>query len=242
MICKRILRSVFFVLSYPIRLAVRCELLNTAHRQDIEPMLYNKATESTADYVLKHMIKVDSVSSSLELLTMALEKADLAKNSLLICEFGVYSGATINHIASRTKQTVYGFDSFEGLPEQWRDRIGKGYFKVDALPKVKSNVSLVKGWFDKTLPEFISEHQGQPIGFIHVDCDLYSSTKTIFEVLAQQIQPGCVIVFDEYFNYPGWEEGEYKAFQEFIKDTGLAYEYIGYNRRHEQVAVKIKAK
>jgi len=48
-----------------------------------------------------------------------------------------------------------------------------------------------------------------------------------------------VIVFNEYFNYPGWQEGEYKAFQEFISDTGLSYEYIGYNHLHEQVAVKI---
>ena len=91
------------------------------------------------------------------------------------------------------------------------------------------------------LPPFIKE-QPQPIAFIHIDCDLYSSTKTVFELLGRRIQPGCVIVFDEYFNYPGWQDGEFKAFQEFIQHSGLAYDYIGYNRRHEQVAVKIKAK
>jgi predicted O-methyltransferase YrrM len=236
---KKILQKVFLFLSYPVRLAVRCEVLNTAHVQDIERASYRRATESTADYVIKHMIKVNSVSSSMELLTMAIGKADLGKNNIVL-EFGVYSGATINHIASLTTQPIYGFDSFEGLPEQWRDRIGKGYFKVDALPKVPSNVSLIKGWFDATLPAFIKEHE-EPIGFIHVDCDLYSSTKTIFDLLGKRIQPGCVIVFDEYFNYPGWEQGEHKAFQEFIKQTGFAYEYVGYNRRHEQVAVKIKS-
>jgi hypothetical protein len=236
---KLFLRNAFLFLSYPIRVLVRYELRNIAVIQDIERAQYRKATESTADYVLKHMIKVDSVSSKTELLTMAMRQADLGENSL-ICEFGVYSGATINHIASLASQPVYGFDSFEGLPEKWRDGIQKGAFKPATLPRVQSNVSLIKGWFDETLPAFIKEHK-EPIGFIHIDCDLYSSTKTIFDILEQRICPGCVIVFDEYFNYPGWEEGEHKAFQEFIRHTGLRYEYIGYNRRHEQVAVKIKA-
>jgi hypothetical protein len=180
------------------------------------------------------------VTSSLDLLNMAIAKADLGDKKL-ICEFGVYSGGTINHIASLTRQPVYGFDSFEGLPEHWRDRIGKGHFKVASLPKVRPNVTLVKGWFNETLPTFIKEH-GEPVGFIHIDCDLYSSTKTVFELLAPRIHPGCVIVFDEYFNYPGWENGEHKAFQEFIQGAGLAYEYIGYNRCYEQVAVIIKAR
>ena len=77
------------------------------------------------------------------------------------------------------------------------------------------------------------------MGFIHIDCDLYSSTKTIFDLLKERIKPGCVLVFDEYFNHPSWEEDEYKAFMEFIAETGLKYEYIGYNRLHEQAAVRI---
>jgi hypothetical protein len=183
------------------------------------------------------MRNVDSVSKNSELLTMAMARADLEKNNL-VCEFGVYSGNTINHISSLTSRTVYGFDSFEGLPERWRDGFGKGHFEVTSLPKVRPNVSLIKGWFSNTLPEFIKEHD-ESVGFLHVDCDLYSSTKTIFEFLESRIHPGCIIVFDEYFNYPDWENGEYRAFQEFIARTGLKYEYIGYNRRHEQVAVKI---
>ena len=47
------------------------------------------------------------------------------------------------------------------------------------------------------------------------------------------------IVFDEYFNYPDWENGEFKAFQEFISESGLKYNYISYNRNHQQCAVKI---
>jgi Methyltransferase domain len=237
---KRILKKAFLVLTSPIRYSIRYELSKQPDHlgRDIGKVLQRRATESSTDYVEKHMKNVDSVSSKRKLLTMAMEKADLDRNTL-ICEFGVYSGKTINHIASLAMRTVYGFDSFEGLPERWGDGFGKGHFKVSTLPKVRPNVVLIKGWFDKTLPAFIKD-RGESIGFLHVDCDLYSSTKTIFEILSHRIHPDCVIVFDEYFNYPSWQDGGYKAFHEFLERTGLGYEYIGYNRLGEQVAVRIK--
>lgn len=48
-----------------------------------------------------------------------------------------------------------------------------------------------------------------------------------------------VIVFDEYFNYDGWRQGEFRAFQEFVTEANLGYEYLTYNHRHQQVAVRI---
>jgi predicted O-methyltransferase YrrM len=205
--------------------------------KDIAFELQRRALRSTADYIQLKMNTVNSVTSSLELLSKSLEKVDFSRNGL-ICEFGVFSGCSINHIAMQVNQTVYGFDSFEGLPERWRDGFDKAHFKVTHLPKVHSNVTLVKGWFDRTLPEFLQEHV-EPINFMHVDCDLYSSTKTIFELCANRIISGTVIVFDEYFNYDGWENGEYKAFQEFVVANKIRYQYLGYNRIHEQAAVII---
>ena len=239
---RQILNNFFLTLSWPLRFAIRRELKDHAlnfQEQDLKLILQRRAAESSADYVVAHMKTVDSTTSRTELLTLALKQADLAKNPI-ICEFGVFTGNTINHIASIVSGIVYGFDSFEGLPERWRDGYTKGTFKVTALPKVRSNVTLIKGWFDQTLPPFLQQHK-EPIGLLHIDCDLYSSTKIIFDLLAPQIRPGCVIVFDEYFNYPGWEEGEYKAFQEYLAMAGLGYDYIGYNCINEQVAVKIKS-
>jgi hypothetical protein len=57
--------------------------------------------------------------------------------------------------------------------------------------------------------------------------------------MKNRIRNGTVILFDEYFNYPGWELHEFKAFQEFIAHTGLSYRYIGVVPSHQQVAVKI---
>jgi len=69
----------------------------------------------------------------------------------------------------------------------------------------------------------------------HIDCDLYSSTKTVFDWLKPRIRAG-TIVFDEYFNYPNWHQHEFKAFKEFVEECHVKYEYLGYARI--QAAVK----
>ena len=204
--------------------------------QDIKYELAKRANKTTVDYVEKYMRDVSSVHTKWRLLDLALKEVTV--NGLYM-EFGVFQGETINYIAKNTQAKVYGFDSFDGLPEFWRDGFEKGVFKVDHLPKVKKNVSLIKGWFDKTLPKFLEEKADEQIAFLHIDCDLYSSTKTIFDCLKDRIKPGTVIVFDEYFNFPGWENDEFKAFKEFIEKSGINYKYITYNYLSEQVALKI---
>ena len=145
----------------------------------------------------------------------------------LFLEFGVRSGSTINFISARKPaETVYGFDSFEGLPEAWGGFFGeKGTFARADLPAVNPNVRLIKGWFDQTLPGFVAEHD-QAVSFMHVDSDLYSSAKSIFDCLAGRIRPGTIIVFNEYFNYPNWQEHEYRAFREFCERCEVRYEYL----------------
>jgi hypothetical protein len=224
----------------PLRWAFRFELERRRNMdsQDIALALQREALAETVAYAKQHLMDVNSVDSYLELLSFALTQ--VKNKDGLYLESGVFSGCTVNHIAGQIDRTVYGFDSFEGLPERWRDGIDAGQFKPrgGVLPKVRPNVELVKGWFDKTLPSFLGRYP-ENVSFIHVDCDLYSSTKTIFTCLGPRVQPGTVIVFDEYFNYFGWKEGEFKAFQEFISSEHLKYEYLSYNRTSQQVCVRI---
>jgi hypothetical protein len=156
---------------------------------------------------------------------------DLVLKEGLWLEFGVFSGKSINYFSQFTDKNIYGFDSFEGLPEKW-DRpdinFHKGFFKVNLLPQVRKNVKLIKGWFNETLPYFMEEHK-EPITFIHIDCDLYSSTKTIFDLLGKKICNGCVIVFDELINYPNFHLNEWKAWEEFVKEYEIEFEWIGVN-------------
>ena len=159
------------------------------------------------------------------------------KENTLWLEFGVASGNTINYISKFTKYNVYGFDSFEGLPEKWRDGFEKGTFNRNGnLPQVNDNVILIKGWFKDTLYQFI-HNKNKKISFIHIDCDLYSSTKCILETLKEFININCIIVFDELINYPGFDgdTGELKAFYEFITENKINYKWIGMNG--EKVAV-----
>lgn len=172
------------------------------------------------------------------------------KENTLWLEFGVASGNTINYISRFTNDKVHGFDSFEGLPEKWRDGFEKGAFNRDGFfPEVNGNVTLIKGWFDAVLPDFIKAHSGKKVSFIHIDCDLYSSTKYILNALKAHMDTDCIVVFDELVNYPGFdgETGELKAFYEFITENEVDYEWIGMNGvpmgmsgySHENVALVI---
>jgi hypothetical protein len=195
------------------------------------------ALASTAHYVEQKMWHTPSFTDNHHLLDYAVSQM---QNEGLICEFGVYKGKSINRIAAAVKGTVHGFDSFEGLPEFWRDGYQKGKFATKGvLPQARENVKLHIGWFSDTLPAFVQEYPDDA-AFLHIDCDLYLSTKTVFQYFGARIRPGTIIVFDEYFNYPFWEQGEYRALQEFIAETGLDYEYIAYNKHAEQVAIRIR--
>jgi hypothetical protein len=201
------------------------------------------ASEESARYALEHMRAVPNFSTDYDLHEWV-AKTQLDSKLLsdgYILEFGVATGRTLNQFAHwLPHKYVYGFDGFEGLPEDWTSRMRKGFFARSNLPRVRRNCQLVVGWFDQTLPTFkqnkIKDH---PIALLHVDCDLYSSTVTILNTLRANIVPGTVIVFDEYMNYPGWELDEFKAWQEHCAKYGVKYEYIGRVSRHQKVAIRV---
>jgi len=159
----------------------------------------------------------------------------------LYLEFGTYKGKSMNIMGNlKPNTTFYCFDSFEGLPEDWHIGVDKGTFGIEGnVPNLRPNVRPVKGWFDKSLPEFAQQHEGETIAFMHIDCDLYSSTKTVFESLGHMIVPGTVILFDEYLSIPVDGDCEYKAFMEFLEQSGMGMEYIGKIRGHNQVAARV---
>jgi predicted O-methyltransferase YrrM len=197
--------------------------------------LQRRATIAAADFVTTRMPDALHFSNKFDLLTYAVQQAPPG----LALEFGVFKGTTINHLArAAPKRHFFGFDSFEGLPEHWT---GARYSPVNfdrrgKKPRVPANVSLIKGWFDATLPAFLAREMGR-IGFIHIDCDIYASTKTVLELTVPRLRPGALIVFDEFFNYKGYELHEYKAFFEVTERFDLACRFIGY--AGQQVAVVV---
>lgn len=218
----------------------RIARIATPHNiRDLKLELQRLATKSTAEFILKEMSSVQSVGGWEAVHNVASEHVEADG---LILEFGVFSARTTNYIAQIfPERIIHGFDSFEGLPEVWRDGFNQSHFARNDLPEVRENIVLHKGWFDDSIPVFLSEVGSDiHVAYLHVDCDLYSSTKTIFDYLGNFFVDGTVIVFDEYFNYPGWEQGEHLAFQEFLSESGFEFEWITYNYAHEQAAVKLK--
>ena len=196
------------------------------------------ALDQTVEFIETHLPSVFSFDNRYSLFRYLVKLMPSTENGL-VCEFGVAGGKSINFLSRlMPDRTLHGFDSFEGLPEDWASRLPKGAFK-QAVPEVASNVRLYQGWFSDTLSPFLTKNTGDA-DFLNIDCDLYSSTKTVFELFAPRILPGTVIFFDEFFNYPGWQDGEFKAFIEFVETSGMNFEYLGYNNRGTQLAVQMK--
>jgi hypothetical protein len=156
----------------------------------------------------------------------------------LVLEFGVRFGTSIRQISTLVDQDVHGFDSFQGLPESWHSEPKGTYSTKGVIPSVPQNVTLHDGWFEEILPGFVEQYP-EPVRFMNIDCDIYSSTKTILENFAKQIIPGTVIVFDEYIGNEHWRKDEFKAFQEAVLKYDWKYEYLCFSFVTKQVVVRI---
>lgn len=191
-------------------------------------------------FIIKNLYKVPRFKNRHELFSHSINKVQIHG---LFSEFGVYKGESINYIASLVpEEIVYGFDSFMGLPEDFTNKYKKGEFRLNKLPLVLNNIKLIVGLFQESLDGFLKEHR-ENIAFIHMDADLYSSTKYVLFKLANEkrFQKGTVIQFDELFYYPEWWiKGEYKAFLEFVKYFNVKFQYIGHcSPFNGKVSVKI---
>lgn len=149
-------------------------------------------------------------------------------------EFGVGEGTSTALIAEHL--TVIGFDSFEGLPEDWREGYPKGSFACEE--PIVDNAHFITGLFENTLEDWGSWENIEKVALVHIDCDLYSSTKTVFDHLGTKIltdKP--VIVFDEWHGYEGCEKYEQRAWKEFAERTGVEWRVLGHG--HQQWGIKI---
>jgi hypothetical protein len=119
-----------------------------------------------------------------------------------------------DHLTAPTAQFV-GFDSFAGLPEDWQTGAPKGEFNVGGPPVFPDpRVSLVQGWFDQTLPGWELPDHDQLI--VNIDCDLYSSTRTVLTWLAPHLRPGSLVYFDDLLD----PDHELRALREWTDAPG----------------------
>ncbi len=117
-------------------------------------------------------------------------------------EFGVYKGGSFKHIARRfthAESRLYGFDSFEGLPEAWGEKADRGYFSTEGRhPDIDDpRATFIKGWFQNTLPGFLAANPIRHTVLVHFDADLYSSTLFLMSSLWHFV-PEYYFIFDEF--------------------------------------------
>jgi hypothetical protein len=164
----------------------------------------------------------------------------IAQQKVLYLEFGVWQGTSLRRwckLLQNPDSSLHGFDSFEGLPEDWDARRPQGTFDVrGALPKFDDpRVVLHKGWFNETLPAFALPEHDRLV--INVDADLYSSTIYVLDQLRDAMRPGTVIIFDEFCD----RLHELRAFGEFLEKTGMRFDFVGGTGNLEQAAFERRA-
>lgn len=180
------------------------------------------------------------------------------KGIIIDCGAGVFKSTNIL-AAINAGNVVYGLDTFSGLPASWKrkdaDVFPSGTFaptgqrnqdRIDhnqpPFP-IADNVVLIAGNFSDTMPHLaqcLKKSENSPIALINVDCDLYESCRDALEPLLPLIQEGTVIHFDEFYNYSGFENGEFLIYQELVA-MGFKLRPIVMNGLHQQVAFVVTA-
>lgn len=141
---------------------------------------------------------------------------EVGNRKVLYMEFGVYKGDATRYWSKSLRSPdaiLHGFDSFEGLPEEWAEWAPKGQFSTQGrIPVIDdARVKFFKGWFEETLADYrVPEHD---VLILMIDADLYSSTKCVLDHMAPYIVPGTYLYFDEFSDL----QHEFRAFKEFAR-------------------------
>ncbi|MGB3483278.1 MAG: class I SAM-dependent methyltransferase [Mycobacterium sp.] len=161
----------------------------------------------------------------------------------LVLDLGVWIGWSTRLTADASGRTVHGFDTFEGLVEDWQidDQavVKRGTFSLteplaqrlmpdtgvhleDGVPAPLGRpVQFIKGSTYDTLAPFLADHPGAPIRLFHMDLDTYESCLHALETCKDHFTKGSILVFDEYLV----TNGEMRAFYEFQNRYGLEWQY-----------------
>jgi hypothetical protein len=155
-------------------------------------------------------------------------------------EFGVFRGESMRAwiaLNRHAQSRFYGFDSFEGLPETWRKSQDAGHFSVAGnIPQLDDNrVRFIKGWFDKTVPEFVGSFEPRNRLVVHLDADLYSSTMIALVYLLPYLAKGSLLIFDEFYD----RNHEYKAFRDFLSISRRKYQAVCHTENYGKVCIEL---
>ena len=152
-------------------------------------------------------------------------------------EFGVWMGNSFRYLID-SFPAGFGFDTFEGLPENWHGLPPGTYSSFGQVPNILG-ADFITGEFRDTLPGFFGEARPMA-GLINFDADLYSSTMTALTHAAPVIDDRTVLIFDELIVNRNWEQDEFRALREFCEANKLSYEVFAVSLFTKQAACLLR--
>lgn len=171
------------------------------------------------------------------------EVDQLANVPICYFEFGVHKGESIKWWSEMNRDPAsrfLGFDSFEGLPEDWSTSKQAGHFST-GLKTPETNdtrVEFVPGWFHRTLFSKVQMLVTEDRAVIHMDADLYRSTIFPLCVIGPHLKNGDILIFDEFID----SSHEFRAFEDARTIFGWGFDVLGATRGYAQVAFRLKIK
>jgi hypothetical protein len=240
---SRVIYLIYRVIYYLIPIELRSKLefkLQSKLKSKLQLKLEDNLVNETTIHFNKHFKKSLLFDDKWKIREHAIKTSLLndKNKEYYYLEFGVFEGTTANYFSKLVKK-LYCFDSFEGLKEDWAGTSDpKSAFNLNKkVPKLNSNVEPIVGWVEDTLEFFLKKHNPK-INFVHLDMDIYSATRFTLERLKPYLVKNAVILFDELYNYDGWESGEYKALKEIFNEN--EFEYKSFNLLGCQSMIKLK--
>ena len=154
-------------------------------------------------------------------------------------EFGVAAGYSFNWFMERNKNAesrFYGFDTFDGLPEDWGPFKKGSFSNDDKMPAIIDNRGkYYKGLFQQTVPGFLKELDNSRRNVLMMDADLWSATLYTLTTIAPYLKKDDIIFFDE-FVVP---THEFKAFTDFVESHYVNMQLIATANNYYFAAFKV---
>lgn len=214
---------------------IKIFLENYPRKSDISINVLDDATglERTCAFLLKSDYTPKLINNRWRFFDFAIEAADTSR---AFYEFGVFTGESFRYV-HKNFPISFGFDSWNGLPEDWGNEPKGSYSTFGHIPKFE-NSEMVDGFFESSLPGFF-EASRPTAGLINFDADLYSSTITALDACSEIIDEHTILVFDEMFINETWEQDEFKALNEFCEKHSYKYDILAVSLMSKQCCVKL---
>lgn len=213
-------------------------LEQTSYKYNMHDYLWEDSLKESAEFVKQHLSKAVLFRDMNNIWNYSVHLLNSNKNFQSILkpmafEFGVFKGESINFFSKALPSyKFYGFDSFEGIKENWFGHHAiKGDMSLSGkMPEVNNNVTLIKGWFDETVPNFIQnlDDDLSSVCFVHVDGDTYEAAYACLFPILPKLRKGTLILFDELYQFPNWKNGEFKALNEITDKFNISFSYIAF--------------